>query len=526
MELHGRHLIGAETSQEGADTFTAIDPRDGTARATTFHDATPAEIDRALQLAASAHPTFELTGREARATMLEAIANSIEALGSELIERASAETGLPMPRIEGERGRTCAQLRLFATVVRNGDYLDVRIDHGDRERKPAPKPDVRSMQRALGPVIVFGASNFPLAFSVAGGDTASALAAGCPVVVKSHPSHPETSEMVARAVLDALRVTGMPNGVFSLLHGKGNGVGEGLVRHPLTTAVAFTGSFRGGRALLDLVATRKAPIPMFAEMGSTNPVFVLPARMGRGGIDIANGLAASVTLGVGQFCTNPGLVFVPKGVPTDDFLTTLADAMQEVGEAPMLNGAMRTSFDARLDELAATAGVEVVVRAAATGPCGVRPALLTIDAAAFLASPLLHSEVFGPSTIVVICDDTAQMIDIARELEGQLTATIHATDEDLEDARALAAVLDQKAGRVLFGGFPTGVEVCHAMVHGGPYPATSDSRSTSVGTRAITRFVRPVCYQNFPQDLLPEELRDEAPHGLSQLIDGARIRTE
>jgi NADP-dependent aldehyde dehydrogenase len=521
MELHGRHLIGAGTSKDGGEAFTAVDPRTGGPLATTFHDATPTEVDAALRLARDAHPAFEQAGREARAAFLEAVASGIEALGEGLLHRAAAETGLPLPRLEGERGRTCAQLRMFARVVRDGGYLDLRIDRADKERKPLPKPDLRSMRRALGPVVVFGASNFPLAFSVAGGDTASALAAGCPVVVKAHPNHPGTSEMVGRAVADAVRVAEMPEGTFSLVQGRGHAVGAELVQHPATRAVGFTGSFRGGRALFDLAAQRAEPIPVFAEMGSTNPLFLLPDRLRGTAIDLANGLAASVTLGVGQFCTNPGLAVAIQGSGVDDFLATLADALQEQDAATMLHQGICSAYEARLDELAAIDGVEVVYRGAAEGPCGARPALLTVPAAKFLEHPSLHEEVFGPSTIVVLCDDAAQMLALAEGLQGQLTATLHASEADLALAGQLLPILEQKAGRVLFGGFPTGVEVCDAMVHGGPYPATSDSRSTSVGTAAIGRFVRPVAWQNMPQDLLPFELRDEAPAGLRRLVDGA-----
>jgi NADP-dependent aldehyde dehydrogenase len=341
------------------------------------------------------------------------------------------------------------------------------------------------------------------------------------VVVKAHPNHPGTSEMVGRAVADAVRVAEMPEGTFSLVQGRGHAVGAELVQHPATRAVGFTGSFRGGRALFDLAAQRAEPIPVFAEMGSTNPLFLLPDRLRGTAIDLANGLAASVTLGVGQFCTNPGLAVAIQGSGVDDFLATLADALQEQDAATMLHQGICSAYEARLDELAAIDGVEVVYRGAAEGPCGARPALLTVPAAKFLEHPSLHEEVFGPSTIVVLCDDAAQMLALAEGLQGQLTATLHASEADLALAGQLLPILEQKAGRVLFGGFPTGVEVCDAMVHGGPYPATSDSRSTSVGTAAIGRFVRPVAWQNMPQDLLPAELRDEAPAGLRRLVDGA-----
>ncbi|HVS16578.1 MAG TPA: aldehyde dehydrogenase (NADP(+)) [Thermoanaerobaculia bacterium] len=520
MELHGRNLIGASTSAEGTETFVAVDPRTGDDLPGTFHAATEGEIDRALRLAEASHPAFERLGRERRAALLEAIATAIEALGDPLLERASAETGLPLARLTGERARTCGQLRLFARVVREGAYLDARIDHADPERAPLPKPDVRSMARALGPVAVFGASNFPLAFSVAGGDTASALAAGCPVVVKAHPNHPGTSELVGRAIAGAVAACELPEGVFSLVHGPGPEVGAALVRHPATRAVGFTGSHAGGRALFDLAAARPDPIPVFAEMGSTNPVFVLPGKLREAGGDVATALAGSVILGAGQFCTNPGVVVTPRSEGASGFVDALAAALREAPEAPMLHRGIRTAFERRLGEVAATPGVEVVERGEPAGPCGARGTLLAADAATFLAHATVRDEVFGPSTVVLRCDDVEQMLEVARSLDGQLTATIHAGPGDREACAHLVPILEQKAGRVLFGGFPTGVEVCDAMVHGGPYPATTDSRSTSVGTRAISRFVRFVAYQDFPQHLLPEELRDEGPAGLPRRVDG------
>ncbi|MGA0059055.1 MAG: aldehyde dehydrogenase (NADP(+)) [Planctomycetota bacterium] len=522
MELHGQHLIGSTTSAEAEATFTATDPRTGTPLATTFRDATPAEVDRAFQLAAAAHPGFESRGRAVRAAFLEAIAVGIEALGDPLLERASAETGLPLARLTGERGRTCAQLRMFASLVRNGSHLDLRIDHADRERQPLPKPDLRSMQRALGPVCVFGASNFPLAFSVAGGDTASALAAGCPVVVKAHPNHPGTSEMVGRVVAEAVANAGLPKGTFSLLQGVGHDVGAEMVQHPAAKAVGFTGSFRGGRALFDLATQRREPIPVFAEMGSINPVFLLPDKLARAAVDLANGISASVTLGVGQFCTNPGVLVAVEGPGLDEFVATLADALQEVEETALLHHGIKVGYEAGLDRLCGLEGVDLVFRGSAERPCGARPCLATVPAKHFLDQPELHEEVFGPSTLLVVCRDRDELRAVARALDGQLTVTVQATDDELDLCRELLPVLEQKAGRVLFGGYPTGVEVCHAMVHGGPYPATTDSRSTSVGTGAIHRFTRPVAYQNMPEALLPEELRDAAPAGLGRLVDGER----
>lgn len=518
---NGAQLIGGAESRDGAATFTAFDPRTAAPLGPAFHEATRGEVDRALALANEARGAFERAGRERRARLLEAIAAGIEALGAPLLERASAETGLPMPRLESERGRTAGQLRLFARVAREGSYLGVRIDHGDPSRAPLPKPDVRATSVPLGPIVVFGASNFPLAFSVAGGDTAAALAAGCPVVIKGHPNHPGTSELVGRVIAACVRAAGLPPGAFSLVQGTSHDVGAALVQHPATTAVAFTGSHAGGRALFDLAQRRARPIPVYAEMGSVNPVFLLPGRVADDPTALAASIAASVTLGVGQFCTNPGVLVALRGGATDTLLAALTTALGAAPEAPLLHAGIRAGYDRGQARLASIAGVEVRARAAASGPCGARAALFTIPAARFVAEPAAREEVFGPSTLAVLCEDPAELLAVADGLDGQLTATVHAGEGDAAMAAELLPRLAQRAGRVLYGGFPTGVEVCDAMVHGGPYPATTDSRSTSVGALAIARFVRPVAYQNVPEALLPEELREHAPAGLLRRIDGA-----
>jgi len=520
MQLTGRQRLGSELSAEGRETFRARDPRTGVTLDPPFLGATAGEVERALALAERAHPAFERRGRAARAALLERAAGEIEELGPALLERASAETGLGLPRLESERARTTGQLRLFARVAREGAYLDLRIDHADPARASGPKPDLRSMARALGPVAVFGASNFPLAFSVAGGDTASALAAGCPVVVKAHPNHPGTSEAVGGAIARAVAALGLPEGTFSLVQGAGDAVGARLVGDPRTRAVAFTGSLRGGRALFDLAARRERPIPVFAEMGSTNPVFVLPARLAEAGAEIAAGLAQSVTLGVGQFCTKPGLVVLERSAAAEGFLGALERGLAAVAEGALLHEGIRRGFEQRLDELASVPGVEVRRRERASGPCGARAALLRASAETFLAHPTLGEEVFGPCTIVVECERARALLEVARALGGQLTSTVHAAGADGALACELLAILEQTAGRVLFGGYPTGVEIVDSMVHGGPYPATTDSRFTSVGSAAIARFVRPVAYQNVPPELLPEELRDDAAPGPPRRVDG------
>jgi len=439
--------------------------------------------------AEQAFATYRHASGKTKGALIRRIAENLEANGDEIVRTAHEESSLPIPRMQSELGRTTGQLRLFAALVEQGSWVDSRIDRADPDRKP-PKPDLRSMLRPLGPVAVFGASNFPLAFSVAGGDTASALAAGCPVVVKAHPAHPRTSALASRAIADAA-----PDGVFAMIDGIDEGIR--LVQHPAIKAVAFTGSRRGGRAIMDAVAQRPDPIPVYAEMGSVNPVFILPGALRERGAAIAAGLHASVTLGVGQFCTNPGLVIAQTHAP---FLDELQQRIAATAAATMLTSGICDAYRAGVERLASTRGVRALARVEADSGA----ALFVTDARTFLGDETLMDEVFGPSTLVVESDDP---LSIARRLEGQLTITIHGTDDDLRANRELIDVAETKAGRIVFNGFPTGVEVSAAMVHGGPWPATSDGRSTSVGTRAIERFTRAVCWQDCPEFLLPDELR-------------------
>jgi 2,5-dioxopentanoate dehydrogenase len=501
--MNGLSLLGATLAPPSGTTFRAAEAATGAALAPDFHAATDADVDRACTLAAGAFETFRDSTGATRGALLRGIAAGLEADADALVARAMAETALPEARLRGELARTTNQLRLFAAVAEDGAWVDARIEPAEAQRTP-PKPDLRSMLRPLGPVAVFGASNFPLAFSVAGGDTASALAAGCPVVVKAHPAHPGTSEIAGRAVQRAVTDAGLPEGVFSLLFDAGIAVGQALVRHPAIAAVGFTGSRRGGLALVEAAAQRPVPIPVYAEMGSVNPVFVLPGALADRGAEIAAALAASVTLGVGQFCTNPGLVFVTPGA--DDFLNGLADALARAAPGVMLTAAICGAYGEGVARLAATPGVTRLVGEVHDSGQGT-PALFVTDADTFRAHPELADEVFGPATLVVRCADAAEMQMLAHGLEGQLTATLHADPSDHAEAAALARVLEGRAGRLLFGGVPTGVEVGHAVVHGGPFPATSDGRSTSVGTRAILRWARPVCWQDAPEALLPEALR-------------------
>ena len=520
MELAGLSLLGAGHGATGGRIFAGINPATGAALPGEFHSASVEEADAAARLADEAFAGVARWPGARRAGLLRGLAGLIEANGTLIVERAGLETALPAGRLEGELARTCFQLRLHAGAAESGLAAGVRIDHGDPARKPLAKPDLRSMFRPLGPVAVFGASNFPLAFSVAGGDTASALAAGCPVIVKAHPAHPGTSELVGRLVRQAVRESGAPEGVFSLLFDAGHEVGAALVQHPLVKAVGFTGSRAGGRALMDLAATRPEPIPVFAEMSSINPVFILGGALAEGAKELAAGLHTSVTLGVGQFCTNPGLVFVDAGEGAERFLSRLAALVAATPSGTMLSAGILGAYRKGVDSFFRTPGVRRL--AAADAPAAqAGAALFLTDMETFLRSPGLAAEIFGPSTLVVQCESPSRMLAAAARLEGQLTATFHASPAELVAQRALVELMAAKAGRLLFNGFPTGVEVGHAIVHGGPYPATSDGRSTSVGTRAIERFLRPVSYQNFPDAALPAELQEANPLKIARLVDGA-----
>jgi 2,5-dioxopentanoate dehydrogenase len=507
-QLAGTSIIGFARGALNRGTLQGFNPATGEDLPPVYHTASAAEVDHAAQLAHAAFAIYSQTTGVERAQFLRRIAENIEALGDELMARAHAETSLPQARLRTETGRTCNQLRLFADLVEEGSWVDARIDRGDRQRQPLPKPDVRSMLRPVGPVVVFGASNFPLAFSVAGGDTASALAAGCPVIVKAHPAHPGTSELVGLAICEAVKSCGLPEGVFSLLFDSGTDVATALVKHPLIKAGGFTGSRAGGRALFNVASSRPDPIPFYAEMSSVNPVVILPGALLERADQLATGLHASVTVGVGQFCTNPGLVLLADNTDSDAFVNKLGELMAGAAEQTMLTPAIHTSYRNGVAARMNHSGVETIGSSA----------LFKTTATDFLAHPELAEELFGPSTLVVIYTD--QLIELINSLEGQLTATIHGTDDDLRANKDLIALLETKAGRLVFNGFPTGVEVGHAMVHGGPYPATSDGRSTSVGTRAIFRFTREVCFQDFPDEALPAELQEQNPLGIWRMVDG------
>lgn len=499
---HGKHLIAGNWIA-GNETFMS-EPAHGPSH--TFSVGTPEMVDRAARAAEQAFERYVAVSRSDRADFLEAIADEIEARGDEITEIGTAETGLPEARLTGERGRTVGQMRLFANHIRKGDYLDRRHDAALPDRQPLPRPDLVMVQRPIGPVAVFGASNFPLAFSVAGGDTAAALAAGCPVVVKGHSAHPGTSEIVAEAIRAAIARRNMPEGVFSLIQGGDRAVGQALVQHPLIKAVGFTGSLAGGRALFDLCAARPEPIPFYGELGSVNPIFLLPAAAEARGDEIGKGWAASLTMGAGQFCTNPGIAIVSEGAAADRFVKATAKELNAVAAQTMLTDGIARAFCEGRSRIAEADGVDPVTVAESKGRSAA-PALYETTGEIFLKNPMLGEEVFGPLGLVVRVASVDEMENLARRFDGQLTATLHIDDSDLEAARALRPILERKAGRLLVNGFPTGVEVADAMVHGGPYPASTNFGATSVGTLSIRRFLRPVCYQNMPPELLPEDAK-------------------
>ncbi len=520
MTLTGELFIGQDRAVTG-DHFQAVNPETGMLLDPPFSQAGVEHVARACSLAGLAAPAFAAAPLSDRAALLDAIADNIMALGDELLERAHLETGLPLVRLTGERRRTVGQLRLFAAEIRDGGWLGLRIDPAMPDRQPLPRSDLRLRKIPLGPVAVFGASNFPLAFSVAGGDTASALAAGCPVVVKGHPAHPGTSELVARALTDAVAALGLPEGVFSLLNAVSNDIGAALVADPRIRAVGFTGSRAGGLALMKIAAERAVPIPVYAEMSAINPVLLMPAALEEKAEALGAAYVASLTMGAGQFCTNPGLVLAIEGAALDRFLAAAAQAVSQAAAATMLTPAIHAAYEKGVGELLGNACVAALARGKeAQGPHQGQAALFAVTADDFLADEQVSQEVFGASSVLVRCADEAALARVIGRLEGQLTATVHFAAADEPLVARLLPLLEEKAGRLIANGWPTGVEVSHAMVHGGPFPATSDGRSTSVGTLAIERFLRPVCYQDFPASVLPDVLRPGAQRGLPHRLDG------
>jgi NADP-dependent aldehyde dehydrogenase len=519
MNMDGSFPIGARNVSRD-ETFRGYNPTTGETIEPAFAVSTTEDVAEACRLAAAAFGTFRETSPEERARFLETVAEQIEAIGDDLVQRAMAESGLPQARLTGERGRTTGQLRLFAQHLRRGAFAGVTMDTPLPERQPLPRSDLRQRRIAVGPVAVFGASNFPLAFSVAGGDTASALAAGCPVVVKGHPAHPGTTALVARAIQQAVAACGLPEGVFSLVQGPANELGAALVSDPRIKAVGFTGSRGGGLALVALAQARPEPIPVYAEMSSINPVVLMPAALAARGEALAKGYVGSLTMGAGQFCTNPGVVIGVAGAELDAFVATAAEALTAAQPQVMLTAGIHGAYKG-VDALATHNSVETVAQGAEGTGCTLgRAALFRTDAERFLADPAIGHEVFGAASIVIAARDLDEVAALLEGLEGQLTATLQLDEGDVEAARKLLPILERKAGRILANGWPTGVEVSTAMVHGGPFPATSDARTTSVGTAAIERFLRPVCYQDLPEGLLPAALRSDNPLGLPRTIDG------
>lgn len=522
MELHGKNLIGAGESALGGFSFYGYDPKSGHSIEPAFAESTSGEIHRACSLAEQAFSEYRQASAEKAAEFLEQIAANIIDLGDELIDRASQESGLPKDRITGERGRTVAQLRMFAALVLEGSWVDARIDPALPDRKPLPRPDLRRMLIPIGPVAVWGASNFPLAFSVAGGDTAAAFAARNPVVFKAHPAHPGTSAMVGHAIVQAVQACGLPEGVFSLLHGAKPESSLTLVRHSAIQAGAFTGSLKAGRALFDAAAQRTVPIPFYAEMGSVNPVFVLPGALRERGESIAQGLNGSVTLGVGQFCTNPGIVAGQRSEDLERMVAKLRSLVEADAPGSMLYPGIQRGYQAGVAQRKQLPGIKSTQssQAAVEDRTEAGTVLFETGAEAFQNFEILRQELFGPSTVIVTVQSREELEEVARTMEGSLTATVHATAEDIKEYRGLISLLETKVGRLLFNGYPTGVEVSPAMNHGGPYPATSDVKFTSVGTASIYRLVRPICYQNAPAEILPPELQDGNPRGIWRMFDG------
>ena len=521
--ITGKNYIGNKLSALGSIGFKTFNPQLNIENENVFTEATIEEINKAVSLATSAFKVFRNASGLQKANFLNTIADEILALDDVLIKMFCMESGLSEERAKGERSRTIGQLHAFADLVQEGSWVEVTIDTAQRDRKPIAKPDLRKMMIPLGPVVVFGASNFPLAYSTAGGDTAAALAAGCPVIVKSHPMHAGTGELVSSAIIKAAARTNMPNGVFSNLNSSGYEVGIQLVKHPEIKAVGFTGSFAGGRALYDLASRREEPIPVFAEMGSINPVIILPKALQERGEVLAKNLAGSITLGTGQFCTNPGLILGIKGEELSNFIKILSDEIVKVEPTCMLHPNIIGAYERNKVKAMAQPELEVVADYKLDVQTNfARQTVITVEGKTFLQNPNLHQEVFGPFSILVQCENKKQLEKIISKLEGQLTGTLIAANQEAVNYSDLIAALQNRVGRMIFNGVPTGVEVCPSMVHGGPYPASTDSRFTAVGINSIKRWVRPFSYQDWPDSLLPDELKNENPLGISRRVNGVQ----
>ncbi|MDX5586122.1 MAG: aldehyde dehydrogenase (NADP(+)) [Aureibaculum sp.] len=518
--ITGKNYLGNQLSNKGTKTYKTFNPLLNIENDVIYYEATSEEIDQAVSLASQAFSEFRITSGVKKAAFLNAIADEILLLDEELVQTYCSETGLPEGRAKGERGRTIGQLRAFAELVQEGSWVEATIDTAIPDRTPIPKPDLRKMLMPLGPVVVFGASNFPLAYSTAGGDTAAAFAAGCPVIVKSHPMHAGTGELVASAINRAAEKTGMPNGVFSNLNSSGIEVGVQLVQHPKVKAVGFTGSIRGGRSLFDLASQRKEPIPVFAEMGSVNPVIILPEALKKRGADLAKTYAGSITLGTGQFCTNPGLLLGIKGNGLTNFIQNLSKEIVKIEPSCMLHPNIIGAYENNKKRAISQEGLTVVADYNTDVQTNyARQTVTTVEGRTFLENTTLHQEVFGPFSMVVQCENAEQLKVIISKLEGQLTGTLIADDHEASRFAEVIDALQNRVGRIIFNGVPTGVEVCPSMQHGGPYPASTDSRFTAVGIHSIKRWVRPFSYQDWPNNLLPNELKNENPLGISRLVN-------
>jgi NADP-dependent aldehyde dehydrogenase len=523
--MTGKNYIGNQLSAKGNKTYKTFNPEINQENDVEFCEASSEEINDAVTLASRAFKKFRTTSGAKKAEFLNTIADEILALDDQLIQTYCSETGLPEGRAKGERGRTVGQLRSFATMVAEGSWVDATIDKAKPNREPMPRLDIRKMSIPLGPVVVFGASNFPLAYSTAGGDTAAALAAGCPVIVKSHPMHAGTGELVASAIIKAAEKTGMPNGVFSNLNSSGIEVGQQLVANPKIKAVGFTGSIKGGRALLDLAAKREEPIPVFAEMGSINPVLILPKALENRNEEIATTYAGSITLGTGQFCTNPGLILGIKSDALSAFINHLSQEIMDINTACMLHPDIKKAYNANKEKVIAQDHVSVTANFASdVANNHAQQAVVSVNGNTFLENPTLHIEVFGPFSMVVQCENITELEQVIASLEGQLTGTVIADNDEISDYSNIIAALQNRVGRIIFNGVPTGVEVCESMVHGGPYPASTDSRFSAVGISSIKRWVRPFSYQSWPNHLLPDELKNENTLDIFRTIDQVRSK--
>jgi len=528
MDILGKNFIGYSLSSENQHTFKSYVPAQNIELPETFHTATAQEVSRTMDLAKKAFHEYAVVPSSKRADFLMAITEEIMAVGDQLLERANLETGLPIARLQGERTRTINQLTQFADLVREGSWVDASIDTAIPERTPVPKSDLRKMHIPIGPVIVFGSSNFPFAYSVAGVDTGPALAAGNPVIVKAHAAHPGVSDLTAQAIVKAAQRTGMPEGVFSMLYDDGYEVGSALVKHPASKAVGFTGSIKGGMALYKMAQEREEPISVFAEMGSVNPIVILPEYLDTNTQDLAKMLAGSVTLGAGQFCTNPGLVFLIESELSGGFERLYKEEILKAAPATMLTAGIRKNFYKLRDELVSEPGVTELAFSDIDSDQEnqSQASVARVSGKDFIANPKMHEEVFGPFSLLVVCEDYDELISAISHLKGQLTASLMADPKETLKYPGLLQTLSEKCGRFIMNGVPTGVEVCPSMHHGGPFPSATDARFTSVGRHSILRFVRPQTYQDWDDSLLPDELKNANPLGIFRLVNNETTKRE